>query len=95
MVQWLRWNVILSEFYRFLGFRSRTIAATEICVCLNRLMATRPEKFKTIVPFTTRIPRPHEQNGEEYHFVDRTVMEEDIRAHRFVKSLEMDNLGTL
>ncbi|XP_071559855.1 MAGUK p55 subfamily member 7 isoform X4 [Temnothorax nylanderi] len=51
----------------------------------RRLMATDAEKYKTPVPYTSRPPRPGEVNGNEYHFVTREKMEEDLEAGKFIE----------
>ncbi|XP_033207773.1 MAGUK p55 subfamily member 6 isoform X3 [Belonocnema kinseyi] len=51
----------------------------------NRLINSDPEKFGTIVPFTSRPPRVLEEDGRSYWFTDRDSMEVDIREHRFLE----------
>ncbi|XP_014213419.1 MAGUK p55 subfamily member 6 isoform X2 [Copidosoma floridanum] len=51
----------------------------------NRLINSDPEKFGTIVPFTSRPPRVLEENGKSYWFTDRESMEADIREHRYLE----------
>ncbi|XP_011702635.1 PREDICTED: MAGUK p55 subfamily member 7 isoform X2 [Wasmannia auropunctata] len=51
----------------------------------RRLMATDIEKYKTPVPYTSRPPRPGEENGKEYHFVTREKMKEDFEAGKFIE----------
>ncbi|XP_020277840.1 MAGUK p55 subfamily member 6 isoform X3 [Pseudomyrmex gracilis] len=51
----------------------------------NRLINSDPEKFGTIVPFTSRPPRVLEEDGKSYWFTDRESMEQDIREHRFLE----------
>ncbi|KAJ8683547.1 hypothetical protein QAD02_019339 [Eretmocerus hayati] len=51
----------------------------------NRLINSDPEKFGTIVPFTSRPPRVLEESGKSYWFTDREGMERDIREHRFLE----------
>ncbi|XP_077254480.1 membrane palmitoylated protein 7-like protein metro isoform X6 [Temnothorax americanus] len=51
----------------------------------RRLMATDAEKYKIPVPYTSRPPRPGEENGKEYHFVTREKMEEDLEAGKFIE----------
>lgn len=48
----------------------------------NRLVNSDPEKFGTIVPYTSRPQRVLEENGQGYWFVDRESMEAEIREHR-------------
>ncbi|XP_015601085.1 MAGUK p55 subfamily member 6 isoform X3 [Cephus cinctus] len=51
----------------------------------NRLINSDPEKFGTIVPFTSRPPRVLEEDGKSYWFTDRESMECDIREHRYLE----------
>lgn len=51
----------------------------------NRLINSDPEKFGTIVPYTSRPPRVLEEDGKSYWFTDRESMEVDIREHRFLE----------
>ncbi|XP_019887736.2 MAGUK p55 subfamily member 2 isoform X3 [Ooceraea biroi] len=51
----------------------------------NRLINSDPEKFGTIVPFTSRPPRVLEEDGKSYWFTDLESMETDIREHRFLE----------
>ncbi|XP_029173554.1 MAGUK p55 subfamily member 6 isoform X3 [Nylanderia fulva] len=51
----------------------------------NRLINSDPEKFGTIVPYTSRPPRVLEEDGKSYWFTDRETMEADIREHRFLE----------
>jgi len=39
------------------------------------LFAREAASFKTIIPYTTRRPRPDEQDGTDYHFVDRKKLD--------------------
>ncbi|XP_018355750.1 PREDICTED: MAGUK p55 subfamily member 6 isoform X3 [Trachymyrmex septentrionalis] len=51
----------------------------------NRLINSDPEKFGTIVPYTSRPPRVLEEDGKSYWFTDRQSMEIDIKEHRFLE----------
>ncbi|XP_074099697.1 MAGUK p55 subfamily member vari isoform X4 [Cotesia typhae] len=51
----------------------------------NRLINSDPEKFGTIVPYTSRPPRVLEENGKSYWFTDRDSMENDIKQHRYLE----------
>ncbi|XP_034934871.1 MAGUK p55 subfamily member 6-like isoform X2 [Chelonus insularis] len=51
----------------------------------NRLINSDPEKFGTIVPYTSRPPRVLEENGKSYWFTDRETMEDDIKQHRYLE----------
>ncbi|MGB8432659.1 MAG: guanylate kinase [Burkholderiales bacterium] len=41
------------------------------------------------ISYTTRAPRPGEQNGREYHFVDRTTFVRMVEAGEFLESAEV------
>ncbi|XP_012270090.1 MAGUK p55 subfamily member 2 [Orussus abietinus] len=51
----------------------------------NRLINSDPERFGTIVPYTSRPPRVLEEDGKSYWFTDRESMEDDIREHRYLE----------
>ncbi|XP_066594052.1 protein PALS2 isoform X2 [Prorops nasuta] len=51
----------------------------------NRLINSDPDKFGTIVPYTSRPPRVLEEDGKSYWFTDRESMEVDIREHRYLE----------
>ncbi len=51
---------------------------------LHALMSRRPA-LSFSVSCTTRKPRDHEQDGRDYHFVDRMEMERLIAADEFVE----------
>ncbi|XP_057333228.1 MAGUK p55 subfamily member 2 isoform X1 [Microplitis mediator] len=57
----------------------------------NRLINSDPEKFGTIVPYTSRPPRVLEENGKSYWFTDRESMENDIKQHRYLEFGEYGN----
>lgn len=49
------------------------------------LMARFPEHFGFSVSHTTRAPRPGEEEGVQYYFVDDATMQEAIAAGKFVE----------
>jgi guanylate kinase len=51
---------------------------------IKRLLDVQPD-LSYSVSYTTRVPRNGEQNGREYHFVDRKIFEEMIRAGDFLE----------
>jgi guanylate kinase len=51
---------------------------------IRRLLDVQPD-LSYSVSYTTRVPRNGEQNGREYHFVDRKIFEEMIRAGEFLE----------
>jgi len=53
---------------------------------IKLLMAEFKEKFGFSVSHTTRKPRPGEQDGREYHFVTKEVMERGVGDGEFVES---------
>ncbi|KAF5785861.1 putative guanylate kinase [Helianthus annuus] len=52
---------------------------------INMLMKEFPTMFGFSVSHTTRAPREKEQNGVHYHFTNRDIMEEDIKAGKFLE----------
>ncbi|XP_024966479.1 guanylate kinase 2-like isoform X2 [Cynara cardunculus var. scolymus] len=52
---------------------------------INLLMKEFPTKFGFSVSHTTRAPREKEQNRVHYHFTKRSVMEEEIKAGKFLE----------
>jgi guanylate kinase len=54
---------------------------------LARRLVRADERLWLSQSWTTREPRPSE-NGDEYHFVDRTTFEDAIAAHRFLEWAE-------
>ncbi|CAD5206903.1 unnamed protein product [Bursaphelenchus okinawaensis] len=54
------------------------------------LLAQLPHRFATVVPYTSRAPRPAEQEGREYHFVTKERMREMIREKSVVEWGEYD-----
>ncbi|XP_057654328.1 MAGUK p55 subfamily member 7 isoform X2 [Diorhabda carinulata] len=51
----------------------------------RRLIDTNVNKYRTPTPFTTRTMRPGEEDGKEYFFVSREVMEKDIEEGKFIE----------
>ncbi|XP_044734339.1 MAGUK p55 subfamily member 7 isoform X2 [Chrysoperla carnea] len=51
----------------------------------RRLIATNPKKYKTPMPYTSREKRPAEVNGQEYFFVERSYMENEIEKGNFIE----------
>ncbi|KAI3772584.1 hypothetical protein L6452_03774 [Arctium lappa] len=52
---------------------------------INLLMKEFPTKFGFSVSHTTRAPREKEQDRVHYHFTKRSVMEEEIKAGKFLE----------
>ena len=55
---------------------------------VNALLAKDPH-VRLSVSHTTRAPRPGEQNGREYHFVDVPTFQQMQAAHDFLESAEV------
>uniref|UniRef100_A0A671G7B3 Guanylate kinase n=1 Tax=Rhinolophus ferrumequinum TaxID=59479 RepID=A0A671G7B3_RHIFE len=55
---------------------------------LKRLLQEHSDIFGFSVSHTTRDPRPGEENGRDYYFVTREVMQRDIAAGDFVEHAE-------
>ncbi|XP_035774224.1 MAGUK p55 subfamily member 6-like isoform X2 [Anopheles albimanus] len=51
----------------------------------NRLINSDPDKFGSVLPHTSRQPRPLEESGKAYWFTDREEMEQDIRENKFLE----------
>jgi len=51
---------------------------------IKRLLDVEPD-LSYSVSYTTRVPRNGEQNGREYHFVDRQIFEQMISAGEFLE----------
>ena len=47
---------------------------------VKKLMDRWPSKFGFSVSHTTRAPRPGEENGVHYNFVEKETMEDDISS---------------
>ncbi|XP_049586170.1 MAGUK p55 subfamily member 6a isoform X1 [Syngnathus scovelli] len=56
----------------------------------NRLIVLNPLRYGTTVPFTSRSPREEERDGQNYSFVTRHQMEQDIKDSRFLEHGEYD-----
>lgn len=52
---------------------------------ITMLMKEFPSMFGFSVSHTTRAPREKEENGVHYHFTNRNVMEEEIKAGKFLE----------
>uniref|UniRef100_F7GHY0 Guanylate kinase n=1 Tax=Macaca mulatta TaxID=9544 RepID=F7GHY0_MACMU len=55
---------------------------------LKRLLKEHSGIFGFSVSHTTRNPRPGEENGKDYYFVTREVMQRDIAAGDFIEHAE-------
>ncbi|KAM5217705.1 guanylate kinase isoform 2-T2 [Hipposideros larvatus] len=55
---------------------------------LKRLLQEHSGIFGFSVSHTTRDPRPGEENGKDYYFVTREVMQRDIAAGDFIEHAE-------
>ncbi|KAF9976134.1 hypothetical protein BGZ73_009109 [Actinomortierella ambigua] len=55
---------------------------------IQRLFASHPTTFGFSVSHTTRRPRPGEEDGVAYNFVDRSTMEKMIQDNQFIEHAE-------
>ncbi|XP_066954136.1 protein PALS2 isoform X4 [Macrobrachium rosenbergii] len=56
----------------------------------NRIIASDPSRFGTIIPHTSRPMRELEEDGKAYHFTTREAMEADIRHHGYLEYGELN-----
>jgi guanylate kinase len=56
---------------------------------LMRALLQRRPAVAFSVSCTTRAPRPHEQEGRDYHFIDRAEFERLIKADEFVEHADV------
>ena len=62
---------------------------------VRRLLAECPLPLRLSVSATTRAPRPGEQNGREYHFLDRGEFLRRVAAGEFLEWKEVFGAGQL
>ncbi len=55
---------------------------TTLC---DRLLADYPERIRRVVTTTTRAPRPGEEEGVDYHFLDTDTFEKRIAEGAFIE----------
>ncbi|KAI6182916.1 Guanylate kinase domain containing protein [Aphelenchoides bicaudatus] len=55
------------------------------------LLAQLPNRFATVVPYTSRAPRSGEQEGREYYFETKQELQEKIRNKEMVEWGELQN----
>ncbi|KAK9473321.1 guanylate kinase/L-type calcium channel beta subunit [Dipodascopsis tothii] len=63
-------------------------AGTGKSTLLKQLFAEFPDKFGFSVSHTTRKPRPGEEDGVAYHFVERSAFDELVAANAFLEHAE-------
>ncbi|GIY47705.1 MAGUK p55 subfamily member 7 [Caerostris darwini] len=51
----------------------------------QKLISYDPVHYKTTIPHTSRMPKSWEEEGKEYYFVSREIMEQGIRDGKFVE----------
>jgi guanylate kinase len=56
---------------------------------LMRALLERRPALSFSVSCTTRVPRAHEQDGRDYHFIDRTEFERLIKADEFIEHADV------
>lgn len=55
----------------------------------SRLISYDPDRFATALPHTSRPIKENEEDGRQYHFVKRDIMEEDIANGKYLESGEL------
>ena len=58
---------------------------------LVRLLLEQESRVHLSISYTTRAPRPGEENGREYHFVDNVEFQAMIARHEFLEWAEVHN----
>jgi guanylate kinase len=56
---------------------------------VKHLLATMPDKLAFSVSATTRKPRPGEEDGREYHFLELDAFEQKVEAGEFLEHEEV------
>lgn len=56
----------------------------------NRIIQMRPSEFGAPIPNTSRAQRDGEVDGRNYYFLDRAVMESDIKASKYLEYGELN-----
>ncbi|XP_022098714.1 MAGUK p55 subfamily member 7-like isoform X2 [Acanthaster planci] len=51
----------------------------------RRMMATNPDRYQPAIPHTSRPKKWAEEDGKEYYFIERSLMEEAIRGNCFLE----------
>ena len=59
---------------------------------MKKLMAEYGEYFGFSVSHTTRNPRPGEEDGKDYHFVDKEKMQQLIDAGEFIENTTFSDI---
>lgn len=60
---------------------------TSLCQCVQSVIPSLEISIST----TTRVPRPTENNGQHYHFIDRQAFKNKIAAGDFLEYAEFNN----
>ena len=58
---------------------------------VNKLVQSNPSIFTLVVPHTSRVRRPNEIHGLDFHFVDRKEMSSQIRGGSFVECVKISS----
>eukprot|EP00961_Rhodomonas_salina_P192684 2600808-Rhodomonas_salina.1 len=56
---------------------------------IEKLKAEFPDAFGFSVSHTTRAPRPGEENGVHYHFVEKPAMEAEVKDGKFLEHADV------
>ncbi|EGT30129.1 CBN-DLG-1 protein [Caenorhabditis brenneri] len=57
----------------------------------DELVSRDPNRFSSCVPHTSRQPREGEVNGRDYYFVNKHIMEEDVKNNLFIEAGQFQN----
>ncbi|PIC18419.1 hypothetical protein B9Z55_024320 [Caenorhabditis nigoni] len=57
----------------------------------DELVNRDPARFSSCVPHTSRQPREGELNGRDYYFVNKHIMEEDVKNNLFIEAGQFQN----
>lgn len=57
------------------------VGKTSLC---KQMLATMPQVTQSVA-YTTRVPRPHEQDGQAYHFISREAFAQRIATGDFLE----------
>ncbi|CAD5115719.1 DgyrCDS4662 [Dimorphilus gyrociliatus] len=49
------------------------------------LLKAEPHRFGSVIPHTCRVKRLNEIDGNQYHFMDKELMEEEIQGNKFLE----------
>ncbi|XP_077997196.1 protein PALS2-like [Glandiceps talaboti] len=57
----------------------------------NKMINDDPTRFGTTMPYTSRKPKEGEEDGRGYHFVSKSVMQDDIKTGKYLEYGEYED----